>query len=413
MLNSLQYDYDIVIIGGGLVGASLAAALGPSDLKVLVVEAIELNSEIQPSYDERTVALTHSAKLIYTGIGIWNSIASQQSEPIKDIHISNAGHFGKTHLSHKHVGTDALGYVVPTRVLGQVLWEKMRQSNNIDIMTPANAVSTTPIKGGHAIDIQLASAQETHRVKTKLLVVADGGRSAITAQLDIPRDASPYENAAVLSIMSSDKDHGNRAYERFTSEGPLALLPNGKKTYAMVWTTHIDDLERKMGLSDDAFIKELQAVFGDKAGNFSRPSARNYYPLSHGVVNNPISNHAVIVGNAAHTVHPVAGQGFNLGLRDVAALAETIHDHRQSQTLGSSDMLNQYSQNRQRDTRMVSWFTHGLIALFSNDFFIPALGRNLGLKSIELFPLAKRFLLKKTMGLAGKQSKLAMGIPLD
>ncbi|NKB65385.1 MAG: 2-octaprenyl-6-methoxyphenyl hydroxylase [Gammaproteobacteria bacterium] len=412
MSDNAEYDYDVVIIGGGLVGASLAVALVPTGLNILVVESIEFDSKAQPSYDERTVALTHSAKLIYTGMEIWNAIASQQAEPIKDIHISNAGHFGKTHLSYQQVGTEALGYVVPTRILGKVLWERMQQSSNIHLMTPAQAVSISTIEGGKKIDIQPDGQKPLLHIKTRLLAIADGGRSAINAQLNIERSIKEYEHAAVLSIVSTSKDHHHRAYERFTPEGPLALLPNGRKTHALVWTTHKDNLEERMRLSDEKFIEELQTAFGDKAGNFSHPSKRNCYPLTHGIVKNPISHHGVIVGNAAHTVHPVAGQGFNLGLRDVAALAEAIYHHRHRSTLGGLEMLNNYSQSRQRDARMVSWFTHGLISLFSNDFVVPALTRNLGLSAIELFPPAKRFFLRRTMGLTGKQSKLAMGIPL-
>lgn len=416
-------DYDAVIIGGGLVGASLGVALKPSNKKVLVVEPVAHDSQIQPSYDERTVALTHSAKLIFGAMGVWQEIASTQVEKILDIHISNRGSFGQTHLSHKHAGTEALGYVVPTRVIGNVLWEKLSQDKKIDLFCPATAESLEQVAEYCVVNINQKGNK--HLVRTKLVVLADGGRSEIGKQIFQGAKTIDYGQSAILSIVTVDRPHNGRAYERFTDEGPLALLPhnhsqgytpgqgNVPHQYAVVWTTDQKNTDTKLEYSDEHFLAELQSTFGDRAGNFSNPSPRKCYPLTRSTLDNLSNGRVIAIGNAAHTVHPVAGQGFNLGLRDVANLAEIIFDlKKQGIEIGNQSMIDKYIASRKHDTRIVSEFTHSLVEVFSSD--LKALGflRNFGLKTIELFPPAKRFLLKRTMGLAGKQSKLALGIPL-
>jgi len=412
--------WDVVIIGGGLVGASLAVALKPAPYSVLLVESVSHLSHSQPSYDERTVALTHSAKLIFDAMGVWNSIENIQAEPILDIHISNRGHFGQTHLSHRHAGTTALGYVVPTRVIGNVLWSELEKYEDIKIACPATADNLEQHHDYCLVDI--SEEDTTRRVKSRLVILADGGQSSVSREFnklaaDKPgcsSQSTSYTQSAILSIVTTDHPHNGRAYERFTDEGPLALLPHsadhGKDRYAIVWTTSEDIVEPRMALSDEEFLAELQSAFGDRAGNFSNPSPRKSYPLSRTTLQSPASGRAIVIGNAAHTVHPVAGQGFNLGLRDVAELAEVIYS---SPDLGSESMVRSYLSSRTRDTRMVSGFTHSLIQIFTSDLIPVKFLRNLGLKTIEHIPAAKRFLLRRTMGLAGKQSRLALGIPLD
>ncbi len=411
---------DIVIIGGGLVGASLAVALKPTTYNVLLVESVAHQSSHQPSYDERTVALTHSAKLIFSAIGIWKTIENIQAEPILDIHISNRGHFGQTHLSHKNAGTNALGYVVPTRVIGNVLWEELKKDADTEIICPATADNLEQHREFCLVDI--CSQNETTRIKSRLVILADGGHSPLNSEFNKLHgnqtgnqpQSKVYGQSAILSIVATDQSHNGRAYERFTDEGPLALLPHsvagGKSRYAVVWTTNQDNVDSRSTLSDDAFLAQLQFTFGDRAGNFSNPSPRKCYPLKRTTLSSPASGRVIVIGNAAHTVHPVAGQGFNLGLRDVADLTELIYTQ---SDLGSEAMINTYIRSRKRDTEMVSRFTDSLIEVFSSDLKSVAFIRNLGLKTIEHIPAAKRFLLKRTMGLAGKRSKLALGIPLS
>ena len=244
------------------------------------------------------------------------------------------------------------------------------------------------------------------------MVIADGGRSGLAGDAALPVTA--YTQEALLSIVSTNRPHQGRAWERFSSEGPLALLPLRNNRLAVVWTCLPETLSPRMSLTDGDFIDQLQSAFGDRAGSFSNPTPRKSYPLNRGHLQCPATQRRIVIGNAAHTVHPVAGQGFNLGLRDVAALAELLFDASQSgNDPGDEALLMEYVRLRRRDTFMVSQFTHGLISLFSTDIPPLPLLRSLGLSGIEFMPPVKRFLLHRTMGLSGKQGRLARGLPLE
>ena len=214
-------------------------------------------------------------------------------------------------------------------------------------------------------------------------------------------------------MVETDRAHRGRAFERFTGEGPLALLPHSERRYAVVWTTGAERLAPRLALSDSEFVAELQRVFGDRAGNFSRPSARKCYPLRYQRMKNPVGQRVAVIGNAAHSVHPVAGQGFNLGLRDAAVLAEIItRARRQGRDIGGSAVLHEYAALRRRETVRVGMFTDGLIRLFGSRRKTIQLARNLALAGIEFSPTVKRLLLRRTMGLAGKPSRLGAGLPV-
>ena len=417
-----EFTYDLIIVGGGLVGASLAVALAPSGLSLAVVEAVELDSpdsSNQPSFDERTVALTYNARQIYTGMGVWEQIAAQHAQPIREIHISDRGRFGMTHLHHNDIGTEALGYVVASRVLGEVLHRRMAQS--VSLFCPAMVVGMENRQQHDDSHNMITVTQnektapgKTVTLKASLVVVADGGRSGLAGQTGVETHRSAYPQSAIISVVESDRDHHGRAYERFTNEGPLALLPHSDKRYALVWTTESKQVAARMAMSDAEFIGALQRAFGDRAGNLARPSPRKCYALQRSRADHPVGKRTVIIGNAAHTVHPVAGQGFNLGLRDVAVLAEVLHRARQrQQDIGDAALLEKYAALRRRETHRVSGFTDGLIRLFGSRRQPAVLARNLALAGIELFPPAKRLLLRRTMGMTGKPSRLGAGLPLE
>lgn len=402
-------EFDLIIVGGGLVGASLAVALGQSELRIAVIEPHPLDSPAQPSYDERTVALTWSTRQIYQGMGIWQDIVQGGAEPIVDIHVSNRGHFGMVHLSCRDAGTEALGYVVPTRVIGNVLDKWLSDSGNITILRPAIADSV--LSQPDWCEVKLVDSSSPKRLHGKLVILADGGRSSVSAQFISKQTA--YRQQALLCIVSSDRPHHGRAYERFTEEGPIALLPHSDQRYAVVWTSLPEQLESRLNLSDREFVGRLQERFGDRAGVLTKPSARKAYPLSRSVAREPVQGRMVIIGNAAHTVHPVAGQGFNLGMRDVAFLSEMLFSRdRSGLDIGDPGTLQHYARLRRRDTFMVSQFTHSLLQVFSSDLKVVGLLRNLALAGIEFAPPVKRFLLRRTMGMTGPQSQLSMGLPL-
>lgn len=400
---------DVTIIGGGLVGASLAVALRNTHLKVTVVEAVPLDHSAQPSYNERTVALTWSARQIFSAIGVWDSIIENGIEPIRDIHVSSRGIYGATHLDAKDVKTEALGYVVPTRLLGKVLYEAIRQSDNITLLEGASAKGLTKQSLTNRVEIE--KDDKLISLQSSLVVLADGGRSSLNDIFSVIKQ--PYPQSALLTFVTLDRPHNGRAYERFTSEGPLALLPHSGNRYAVVWTCEPENLQHRLQLNERDFLEELQTYFGDRAGNFTAAAPRKHYPLERLKVESPVSERCVLIGNAAHTVHPVAGQGFNLGLRDVAELAELIASNIASgKDIGNSEALNHYANLRKHDTQMVHRFTHSLIALFSNENLPIKIAQSAILHSVEMIPTAKRFLLRRTMGLAGRHSRLACGLPL-
>ena len=404
-------DYDILIIGGGMVGASLACALGNSGLRIAVVEAVPLAAGAQPSYDERTIALAFGSRRIFEGIGVWGEGARLGAMPIEKIHISDRGRFGFTHLSCADLGQEALGYVVEARVLGLALLARLQQLSNIAWLCPATLES---------VDFQQESAVArirhdgaTHDLRVRLVVAADGADSAVRNAAGIDFERTEYGQSAVVTTVTINQPHQDTAYERFTGTGPLALLPMSNNRMAVVWSTQTGNVETLLDLSDEEYLVRLQERFGDRLGTLTRLGKRRAYPLMLTRVKEHVRPRLVLIGNAAHTVHPVAGQGFNLGLRDVAALAEVLVTAKQEgRDLGDLEVLKRYADWRARDNKVISTFTNSLIRVFSNDFPPLAFARNLGLLAVDLVPPLKRRLLRVTSGLAGKLPRLARGLPL-
>ena len=407
----MNSDYDILVIGGGMVGASLACALGGTGLRVAVVEAVPLTASTQPSYDERTIALAFGSRRIFEGIGVWGEVARLGATPIEKIHISDRGRFGFTHFSHTELGQEALGYVVEARVLGLALLARLQQLPNVAWLCPATLES---------VDFQPESAVArirhdgmTHDLRTRLVVAADGADSAVRNIAGIEFERTEYGQSAVVTTVTINQPHQNTAYERFTGTGPLALLPMSSNRMAVVWSTRTDNVEALLGLSDEEYLTRLQERFGDRLGPLTRPGKRRAYPLMLTRVKEHVRPRLVLIGNAAHTVHPVAGQGFNLGLRDVAALAEVLVAAKQeNRDLGDLEVLKRYADWRVRDNKVIATFTNSLIRVFSNDFPPLVFARNLGLLAVDLVPPLKRRLLRVTSGLAGKLPRLARGLPL-
>ena len=411
-------DFDIVIVGGGLAGASLAVALVNTAYRVAVIEAIELKSNAQPSYDERTIALTYSAKHIFSQLGIWDDSIENEACALKSIHISNKGHFGKTRLDHKDAGTEALGYVIPTRALGQALTHKLTNAKNINLFCPYKAQTVDVSKTHATITIEKCAVppsgtSDARSLNAGLVVIADGGRSPLLNTMGFSSNSKTYPQSALLSIVKTSLPHQHKAYERFVENGPLALLPMNDQRFAVVWTLSPDELETVSRMSDDDYLAHLQSTFGTRAGLFSAPTPRKAYPLSKSCLTTPFSHRILALGNAAHTVHPVAGQGFNLGLRDVATLAEVLQQVSASEAdIGSEVFLQGYADLRAEDTRQVARFTDGLLSIFNARSTLVQLGRNIGLTAVENLPFVKRALLKRTMGLGHHQPRLARGLKI-
>ena len=398
----------VTIVGGGLAGASLACALETLDLDITVLEAKPLEQNDQPSFDERTIALTFSSRRVLEGIGVWPAIEAEAGA-IHRIHISNRGHAGFARLDRDLIGTDALGYVVPTRILGRALTERLHQSPRIDYRCPAEVNQIDSDTGKLSTHVDVSG----ERISSSLVVLADGGRSPLADAAGLKVMEKTYNEEALVGIVGVDRDQDATAYERFTRHGPLALLPLDRRRFALAWTLPKEQAREMLTLPKGSFLEALQETFGDRAGFFHRCDRLQVYPLRRTEVENPVGERLVALGNAAHIVHPVAGQGFNLGLRDVAHLAEELSQGLKNQRdIGSPEILNQYARNRQRQTKRVLRFTDGLLRIFANDYPGLSLGRNVALNLLEVFPPAKQALLKRTAGLSGTLPRLARGLPL-
>lgn len=403
-------DYDIVIAGGGMAGASLACALSPLGLRVAVVEAVPAGAPGQPSFDDRSIALSLGSRRIFQTMGLWPAMAPAATA-ITRIHVSDRGHFGSTRLDAAELGVDALGYVVISRELGQVLDQALRSRPGIDLICPATVDTVERLDGGIRLGVRRDG--ETITLSTQLLVAADGGRSRVRELLGITSRRRDYQQAAVIANVACSRPHRQVAYERFTDSGPLALLPLSRGRCAVVWTVWQEQLEQVMGLDDQVFIAALQHRFGGRLGAFTRVGARSAYPLQLLRVDEPVAPGVAIIGNAAHSLHPIAGQGFNLGLRDGAVLAEEIAAaHRTGQSPGAAAVLGRYRDRQRGDHQRTTGFTDSMVQLFSNDFPPLVLGRGLGLMGMELVPPLRRLLARHAMGLGGRVSRLGRGLSL-
>jgi 2-octaprenyl-6-methoxyphenol hydroxylase len=402
--------YDLVIIGGGMVGASLALSLAGRGLRMALVEAHTPGGGSQPSYDDRAIALAYGTRRIFDAIGVWPALAPL-AEPIQDIHVSDRGHFGCTRLHAADEGVPALGYVVTARELGGVLLERLPHAGGLELIAPARLVDFRD--DGEQVRVEVEQHGVMQSLVCRLLVAADGGSSSVRERLAVPVQRWEYGQSAVVTNITPAQPHRNVAYERFTDTGPVALLPMSAGRCALVWTVRDEQVGEVLALDDPAFLVAFQQRFGYRLGRFLHAGRRAAYPLSLLRVRQSVSGRAVIIGNAAHTLHPIAGQGFNLGIRDVAALAEVIdRSFAAGGDIGAAETLGAYERWRAADQRNVALATDGLARLFSNPLGPLRFGRNLGLLAMEFVPGAKHPLARAAMGLLGRQPRLARGVPL-
>jgi 2-octaprenyl-6-methoxyphenol hydroxylase len=403
-------DYDVLIVGGGMVGATLACSLGATELKVGIVEAYPFGAGDQPSYDDRSIALAYGSRVIIESMALWTELKSQVTA-IRNIHISDRGRFGFTRLNSADYGVEALGYVVEMRVMGALLSNALSRLTNVDLLSPASVVGLTQ-QNDH-VNIDIETQGEIRRLSARLVVAADGDKSFIRQLLNVPTDREDYGQTAVIANVTPGKPHDGVAYERFTDTGPLALLPLSDNRCSLVWTVRSDQTEEMLGLSDEEFLSRLQTRFGYRLGRFAHVGRRRAYPLALVRARQHVVDRVALIGNAAHTLHPVAGQGFNLGIRDVAALAQVIVDGaRDGLDVGHASVLNQYVEWRTKDHQQVITFTDTLARLCANSSPPVVCVRNLGLVALDLAPSIKRMLARRTMGLTGKQPRLARQLSL-
>ena len=396
-----------------MVGASLAVALAPLGLKVALVEAIPHDSASQPSFDERTTALSNGSRRILDTLDVWAGVDSSAT-PIRKIHVSDQGRFGFARIDAAEQGLAAMGYVVPNRALGQALWARLPAGAGVHIHCPAE-VSRIQVGEG-AVTLELAQGGAAVGIDTRLVVAADGVQSAVRRAFGVEAQSRDYEQTAVITTVLPQRFHDHVAYERFTASGPLALLPLEGGRCALVLTLNRNMAESVMRWSDAEFLAELQRRFGFRLGRFLKVGRRAAYPLSLTRAARTSAGRCAIIGNAAQGLHPVAGMGFNLGLRDAASLAELIAEHRHESGFdaGAPGLLAEYDAWRASDRGGVIAFTDGLVRLFANPLRVVQRLRNVGLLAFDLFPPAKAALsrLSTGAGAGARVPKLARGVSL-
>lgn len=394
-------EVDVAIIGGGMVGASLALALKDTGIRTLLVEGTAPDAKQQPSFDDRTTALGNASRRVFQALGAWEALA-REAAAITSIHVSDAGRFGFARLKAAEQGIDAFGYVITNRIIGAALWERMRGSETLQLRVPARPeqVEITPERVTFRCGDELVSA--------RLVVAADGAHSLVRAAAGIDADVEDYGQVAVIAHVGSERPHDGTAYERFTPSGPLAVLPLQNGGYGVVWTCTPERATEVLSLDDESYLRQLQDRFGWRAGRFVRVGARASYSLKLTRAAATTGVRTVLIGNAAQALHPVAGQGFNLGLRDAAMLAEVIAAA--PQEVGSPEMLRKFSSWRAADRTGVVRFTDGLVKLFSDTR--PGIGtlRNIGLLLFDLAPPAKSALARVSSGFGGPAPRLSRGL---
>jgi 2-octaprenyl-6-methoxyphenol hydroxylase len=389
--------FDIIIVGGGLAGNCLALSLIESGLKIAIVETNTREQLINSALGDRALALAAGTVETLVKLGVWQGIQAK-ANAITDIHVSDRGHFGKVRLSARSQNVKALGYVITARDIERHVAELVDSTSIIQIC-PGRLVGL--MSDESAVYASIKHQENSINLSAQLLVGADGGNSTVRKLLDITQQVTDYRQTALVTTVKSAFPNPQVAYERFTEAGPLALLPIGKNQYSVVWTRTSEDAEILMLSSETEFESALQDCFGYRLGKLSLTSPIRAFPVSLIRADKMQSGRAVIIGNAVHQLHPVAGQGFNLGLRDVVQLADMIlKKYHNAEDIGSIELLNDYVRARGQDHRQTIGFTDTLVKVFSSNNPALAAARNIGLTVLDHIPAAKSLLSKHAMGLA-------------
>ena len=409
----MRTSRDIVIAGGGMVGVSLALQLGavlPEDTSILLVESFPFpqalkggKPEYHPSFDARSTALSYSSRLIYEKIQVWEDL-QQWLCAIDSIHVSSRGRFGSTLLHARDHDWPALGYVVENAWLGNALIQALYRQGRVEVRSPAKVVGA--IAAGTGVSLRLEGEGDT-TIDAGLLLVADGANSGLREQLGVAVEEKPYRQHALVANIASAESHGGCAYERFTDEGPVALLPllaapGGEHRSALVWTLPPDQATHLQACPEQAFLATLQDRFGYRLGRLLQVGERHSYPLALVQSSEQVRQGVVVMGNAAHALHPVAGQGYNLALRDVAELGAALAAG-MAAGLPPGDLatLERYHRRQLPDQQRTINFSDRVPALFMHADPLLGLGRDLALAGLDMMPGLKREFVRYAAGVAG------------
>ena len=403
-------DYDVVIEGAGLVGASLACALAQASVRVALIDAKALMIDKSPGFDDRAIALSHGSTRILHGIGIWPFLRAEAT-PIRRIHVSDRGHFGFTRLNAEDHDVDAFGFVTDAHRLQLGIHGRVSGLEALTLFAPA-VLDSVAVTSDH-VRVSIRDESGDRDICARLLVAADGGQSRVRALMGIAVTQRGYAQRAITANITPSRLHKLTAYERFTETGPLALLPMKDGICGLVWSVGVAHGADLLRASDEEFLTSLQKTFGWRLGKLVACGRRAEFPLALIETREKIRSRLVMIGNAANTVHPIAGQGLNLALRDVSALAQCIVDALQEgDDPGDLVLLETYMDWRRADHRSVTRCTDSLVGVFAHRSAAVIAGRNLGLLALDRLPILKNALVERAMGLSGRQTRLTRGMAL-
>lgn len=392
----MENTCDVLIVGGGLVGSSLACALEGAGLRVVLAEAVPPAVAAPPSFDERNLALARASANALAALGVWRHLASPPA-PIRHIHVSSRGDFGAVRLDAPARGLDAFGHVVVARELGQALETRLAELHDTERLRPVRVDGVEVLSDGVRAGIGRDSV--TRSLRARLLVAADGTDSALRSALGMGADVLDYQQTLFVAVVQASKAPPDTAYERFTPDGPVALLPLGGGRFGSVCTVPAEHADHVAGLDDVAYLALLQRRFGWRAGRFSRVGKRSAYRMRKVTAQRLFAPRTVLIGNAAQTLHPIGAQGFNLGLRDALTLAELITSaHAEGGDIASPELLSAYAARRAPDRDATLAMSDGLVRLFSNTFAPLRLLRSAGFVALDRVPGLADGLVSDAMG---------------
>jgi 2-octaprenylphenol hydroxylase len=403
---SSPIHYDVSILGAGIVGATLACALGRSGMRVALVEARAPLAAPAQGWDMRVSAVTRASERVFDNLGAWAGMVQRRVSPFREMRVWESGG-GEVHFDSAELAEPCLGHIVENRVIVEALLERLASFENVSLFRPASA--TRIIEGADRARLNL---DDGSRLSTRLLVGADGADSVVRRHAGIEMRGWPYAQRAVVAVVRPERHHGETAWQRFMPSGPLAFLPLTDGRCSIVWSSDTPRADELMQLDDAQFALELESAFEYRLGSIEEVSPRAAFPLALGHARAYVAPRLALIGDAAHTVHPLAGQGANLGVADAAALAEVVTEAvRAGRDPGSHAVLRRYERWRKGETLLMLALMDGFKRLFGNDLTPLRLVRGAGLGLFDAAGPLKRAVMRRAMGLDGDLPRLARAAP--
>jgi 2-octaprenyl-6-methoxyphenol hydroxylase len=401
-------NVEALIVGGGLVGMTLGSALASAGLPVAIVDRADPTATAAPEFDGRATAIAHASTRVLQGIGLWEGVAPYASA-INDIRVSDGDSLLFLHYDHREVGDEPLGHIIENRYLRLAMIDRVLSLDTLELLAPMEIVDVT-----RASDGVVAKLADGRHIRARLLLGCDGRNSSVREAAGIGVTRLPYNQTSIVCAVFHDRPHNNIAHERFLPGGPFAVLPmrdaDGRHRSAVVWSERDDLVPALMALDETAFVSEMTPRFGDILGALELAGPRWSYPLSLSHAQSYIGQRLALIGDAAHAIHPIAGQGLNMGIRDIAALAEVIIDARRlGHDIGASNILTEYERWRRFDNMVLAVMTDVITRVFSNDIAPLRVARSMGLETVNRIAPLRRNFMRHAMGTVGNLPRLVRG----